>query len=45
MVNQLVPGVSRLSGVGIRHRLYVGTAPGNHRLAVAATRAGSTSLL
>src|SRR5436305_9657036 len=30
IVKQSGPGVPRLSGVGIRHHLYIGTAPGNH---------------
>jgi hypothetical protein len=38
-------GTPRLSGVGIRHVLYIGTAPGNHLLAVSATKGGLTSLL
>jgi hypothetical protein len=37
--------VPRLSGVGIREHLYIGTAPGNHLLAVSATKGGLTSLL
>jgi hypothetical protein len=37
--------VSRLSGVGIRDILYIGTAPGNHLLAVSATKGGLASLL
>ena len=39
------PNVPRLSGIGIRGILYLGTAPGNHLLAVAATKGGLTSLL
>jgi hypothetical protein len=38
-------GVPRLSGCGIRRVLYLGTTPGNHLLAVAATKGGMTSLL
>ena len=38
-------GVPRLSGQGIREALYMGTAPGNHVLAVATTKGGMTSLL
>jgi hypothetical protein len=38
-------GVPRLSGYGIRKVLYIGTAPGNHVLAVAAIKGGMTSLL
>jgi hypothetical protein len=45
LVKQPAPGVSRLLGVGIRHHLYLGTAPGNHHLAVAATKGGLASLL
>jgi hypothetical protein len=45
IVQPLRPGVSRLSGVGIRGVLYIGTAPGNHFLAVATTKGGLTSLL
>jgi len=44
MVQPLRPGVSRLSGIGIRGALYIGTAPGNHFLAVAATKRGLNSL-
>jgi hypothetical protein len=33
-------GVPRLSGYGIRKKLYIGIAPGNHFLAVAATKGG-----
>ncbi|KIN01386.1 hypothetical protein OIDMADRAFT_180208 [Oidiodendron maius Zn] len=39
------PGLSRLSGYGIRNALYLGTSPGNHSLAVAATKSGLASLL
>jgi hypothetical protein len=45
IVRQVAPNLSRLSGAGIRNHLYLGTAPGNHRLAVAATKGGLTSLL
>jgi len=45
LVRDLAPGLLRLSGAGIRGDLYIGTAPGNHRLAVATTRGGLTSLL
>ena len=45
IVRSAGPGVTRLSGVGIRDILYFGTAPGNHSLAVSATRGGLTSLL
>jgi hypothetical protein len=38
-------GAPRLSGVGIRHVLYIGTAPGNDLLAISATKGGLTSLL
>jgi hypothetical protein len=44
IVQPLHPGLSRLSGVGIRGALYIGTAPGNHFLAVAATKGGLNSL-
>jgi hypothetical protein len=43
IVRSAGPGVTRLSGVGIRDILYFGTAPGNHSLAVSATRGGLTS--
>jgi hypothetical protein len=39
------PGLSRLSGYGIRKVLYLGTSPGNHSLAVATTKGGLASLL
>jgi hypothetical protein len=45
LVRQLGPNVPRLSGVGIRNVLYIATAPGNHLLAVSATKGGLTSLL
>ena len=45
IVRQPHPHVSRLSGAGIRDALYIGTAPGNHLLAISATRGGLTSLL
>jgi hypothetical protein len=37
--------VSRLPGVGIRRILYIGTTPGNHLLAVSASKGGLASLL
>ncbi|KFY93683.1 hypothetical protein V498_04305, partial [Pseudogymnoascus sp. VKM F-4517 (FW-2822)] len=33
IVRQVQPGLLRLSGAGIRERLYFGTAPGNHFVA------------
>jgi hypothetical protein len=42
VVKPVAPGVPRLSGHRIRD---VGTAPGNHFLAVAATKGGMASLL
>jgi len=39
------PGLSRLSGYGIRNAFYLGTSPGNHSLAVATTKGGLASLL
>jgi hypothetical protein len=45
IVKQPSPGVPRLSGVGIRRALYIGTGPGNHLLSVSATKGGSASLL
>jgi hypothetical protein len=45
IVKPLIPGLLRLSGLGIRRDLYMGTAPGNHHLAVATTKGGLTSLL
>jgi hypothetical protein len=45
IVRQPNPNVLRLSGVGIREILFIGTAPGNNLLAVSATRGGLTSLL
>jgi hypothetical protein len=38
------PNLVRLSGCGIRRALYIGTAPGNHSLAMSATKGGLTSL-
>jgi hypothetical protein len=37
--------MSRLSGAGIRQVLFFGTAPGNHLLAIGATKGGMPSLL
>jgi hypothetical protein len=45
LVKPVAPGVPRLSGNRIRDVMYLGTAPGNHFLAVAATKGGMTSLL
>jgi hypothetical protein len=45
IVKPLVQDLPRLSGRGIRRVLYMGTAPGNHLLAVSATKGGLTSLL
>ena len=45
IVKQPSPNMPRLSGVGIRGALFIGTAPGNHLLAVSATKGGLTSLL
>jgi len=38
IIKQPAPGVTRVSGVGIRHHLYIGITPDNHRLTVAATK-------
>jgi hypothetical protein len=43
IVQPLHPGASRLSGRGIGRFLYLGTGPGNHFLAVAATRTATVS--
>lgn len=45
IVRQVQPGLLRLSGAGIRERLYFGTAPGNHFVAVSSTKGGLPSLL
>jgi hypothetical protein len=45
LVKPSSPNVPRLSGIGMRDILYLGTAPGNNLLAVAATKGGLTSLL
>ena len=45
LVKPLGPNITRLTGIGIRNVLYIGTAPGNHLLAVSATKGGLTSLL
>jgi hypothetical protein len=45
IVKQYVAILPRLSGVGIRRVLYIDTAPGNHLLAVSATKGGLVSLL
>jgi hypothetical protein len=45
LIKPVAPGVPRLSGNTFRDVMYVGTAPGNHVLAVAATKGGMTSLL
>ncbi|KAH0547707.1 hypothetical protein FGG08_000196 [Glutinoglossum americanum] len=39
------PGIPQLSGYGIREVLYLATGPGNHVLAVSATKGGLASLL
>jgi hypothetical protein len=44
IVRQPGPNVTRLSGVGIREVLFIGTAPGNHLLAVSTTKGGLSSL-
>ena len=44
IVRQPVLNFPRLSGVEMRHVLYFGTAPGNHLLAVSATKGGLASL-
>jgi hypothetical protein len=43
IVKQHNPNVPRLSGARIRRVLKFGTAPGNHLLAVSATKGGLTS--
>jgi hypothetical protein len=40
IVKQLGPNVPQLSGIGIRGHWYIGTAPGNHLLAVGTTEGG-----
>jgi len=45
IVKQPILNMPRLSGVWMRHVLFFGTAPGNHLLAVSATKGGLTSLL
>ncbi len=45
LVKQVGPNILRLSGHGIRRVLYLGTAPGNHLLAVSTTKGGLASLL
>jgi hypothetical protein len=45
LVRPLVPGVPRLSGVGVRRAFYLATGPGNHFLAASATKNGLGSLL
>ena len=44
-VKTLGLNVPRLSGLGIRGHLYLGTASGSHPLAVSAIKGGLTSLL
>ena len=39
------PDCERLTGSGIRDMFYIGTGPGNHVLAVSATKSGLTTLL
>jgi hypothetical protein len=43
IVKQPVLNVPRLSEVRMRRGLYIGTAPGNHLLAISATKGGLTS--
>ena len=45
LVKQPSFNLPRLSGAGIRDVLYIGTAPGNVRLGISATKGGLTSLL
>jgi hypothetical protein len=45
IVKLALPGIIRLSGTGIRNKLYIATTPGNNSLAVSATKGGLTSLL
>jgi hypothetical protein len=45
IVKQLLPGVPRLSGGGIRRVFFMGTAPAYNVLAVSATKGGLASLL
>ena len=45
LIKPVIPGVPRLSGNKFRDVLYTGTAPGNHFLAVAATKGGMASFL
>lgn len=45
VIKALGPNMLRLSGLGIRKVLYIGTAPGNHLLAVSTSKGGIVSLL
>jgi hypothetical protein len=45
IVKPALPGIIRLSGTGIRNKLYIATTPGNNFLTVSATKGGLTSLL
>jgi hypothetical protein len=45
IVKPAIPGILRLSGIGIRDALYIATTPGNNFLAVSATKGRLTSLL
>ena len=40
-----IPGITRLSGSGIRDHFYFGTPPGNDLVAVSLNKGGMTSLL
>lgn len=45
IVRRARPGITRLSGAGIRRGFYFGTSPGNQVLSVGGTRGGMASLL
>lgn len=40
VLRHLVPGIDRLSGVGMRNHYYFGTRPGNHEVAVSSIKGG-----
>ncbi len=45
VLRHLVPGVDRLSGLGMRNVYYFGTPPGNRHVAVSTSKTGLTSIL
>jgi hypothetical protein len=45
VLRHVVPGLHRLSGLGMRNFYYFGTPPGNQHVAVSTNKTGLTSIL